>query len=113
MKSMILTTYMQLNGCKTNHCLSSGVAIRVGANSEVELIEKKHRIEDALEAVNSAQQEGIVCGMTLFRISEAIDIEFDNEEQATSLGPRMPPVSIQHDGTERRTQPRGSKNYDG
>ena len=69
--------------------LSSGVAIiRVGANSEVELIEKKHRIEDALEAVNSAQQEGIVLGggMTLLRISEAIDIEFDNEEQATSLG---------------------------
>ena len=69
--------------------LSSGVAIiRVGANSEVELIEKKHRIEDALEAVNSAQQEGIVLGggMTLLRISEAIDIEFDNEEQEVSLG---------------------------
>jgi len=68
--------------------LSSGVAIiRVGANSEVELIEKKHRIEDALEAVNSAQQEGIILGggMTLLRISEAIDIEFDNEEQATAL----------------------------
>jgi len=68
--------------------LSSGVAIiRVGANSEVELIEKKHRIEDALEAVNSAQQEGIILGggMTLLRISEAIDIQFDNEEQATSL----------------------------
>ncbi len=68
--------------------LSSGVAIiRVGANSEVELIEKKHRIEDALEAVNSAQQEGIVLGggMTLLRISEAIDIEFDNEEQASAL----------------------------
>ena len=69
--------------------LSSGVAIiRVGANSEVELIEKKHRIEDALEAVNSAQQEGIVLGggMTLLRISEAMNIEFDNEEQAVSLG---------------------------
>ena len=68
--------------------LSSGVAIiRVGANSEVELIEKKHRIEDALEAVNSAQQEGIILGggMTLLRISEAIDIEFDNEEQAAAL----------------------------
>lgn len=69
--------------------LSSGVAIiRVGANSEVELIEKKHRIEDALEAVNSAQQEGIVLGggMTLLRISEAMDIDFDNQEQAVSLG---------------------------
>tara|TARA_Y100001972_G_scaffold21437_1_gene25524 strand:+ start:44600 stop:46165 length:1566 start_codon:yes stop_codon:yes gene_type:complete len=69
--------------------LSSGVAIiRVGANSEVELIEKKHRIEDALEAVNSAQQEGIVLGggMTLLHISQAMDIDFDNEEQAASLG---------------------------
>lgn len=68
--------------------LSSGVAIiRVGANSEVELIEKKHRIEDALEAVNSAQQEGIVLGggMTLLKIAEAMNIEFDNPEQATAL----------------------------
>ena len=43
--------------------LSSGVAvIRVGAHTEVEMIEKKHRIEDALEAVRSAQEEGIVAG---------------------------------------------------
>ena len=69
--------------------LSSGVAIiRVGASSEVEMIEKKHRIEDALEAVNSAQQEGIILGggMTLLRISEALDVDFDNEEQEVSLG---------------------------
>lgn len=69
--------------------LASGVAIiRVGASSEVEMIEKKHRIEDALEAVNSAQQEGIVLGggMTLLRIAEALNVEFDNEEQAVSLG---------------------------
>lgn len=40
--------------------LASGISIiRVGASSEVELIEKKHRIEDALEAVRSAQAEGI------------------------------------------------------
>ena len=36
--------------------------IRVGAATEVEMIEKKHRIEDALEAVRSAQLEGIVPG---------------------------------------------------
>jgi chaperonin GroEL len=43
--------------------LASGVAvIRVGAATEVEMIEKKHRIEDALEAVKSAQQEGVVPG---------------------------------------------------
>ena len=43
--------------------LSSGIAIiRVGAATEVEMVEKKHRIEDALEAVKSAQMEGIVPG---------------------------------------------------
>ena len=68
--------------------LSSGVAIiRVGASSEVEMIEKKHRIEDALEAVKSAQQEGIVPGggMVLFNISKNMIVNFDNEEQSTAL----------------------------
>ena len=69
--------------------LSSGVAIiRVGASSEVEMIEKKHRIEDALEAVRSAQQEGVVSGggMTLLRVSNSIAPNFPTEEQATALG---------------------------
>ncbi len=68
--------------------LSSGVAIiRVGASSEVEMIEKKHRIEDALEAVRSAQQEGIVPGggMTLLRVSESINPNFATEEQSSAL----------------------------
>ena len=68
--------------------LSSGVAIiRVGASSEVELIEKKHRIEDALEAVRSAQQEGIVPGggMTLLKISNSINPNFETEAHAVAL----------------------------
>lgn len=68
--------------------LSSGVAvIRVGASSEVEMIEKKHRIEDALEAVRSAQQEGIVPGggMTLLRVSNSIAPNFPTEEQSVAL----------------------------
>ena len=55
--------------------LSSGVAvIRVGAATEIEMVEKKHRIEDALEAVRSAQQEGVVPGggLTLYRLSKTI-----------------------------------------
>jgi chaperonin GroEL len=55
--------------------LASGVAIvRVGAATEIEMVEKKHRIEDALEAVRSAQQEGIVPGggLTLYRIAQTI-----------------------------------------
>ena len=43
--------------------LASGVAvIRVGGTTQVEMTERKHRIEDALEAVRSAQEEGIVPG---------------------------------------------------
>ena len=68
--------------------LSSGVAIiRVGASSEVEMIEKKHRIEDALEAVRSAQQEGVVPGggMTLVRVANNLVVNFDSEEQSAAL----------------------------
>jgi chaperonin GroEL len=65
--------------------LSSGVAvIRVGGSTEVEMIERKHRIEDALEAVRSAQQEGIVCGggTALVKAAEKIAITTDEPQQA-------------------------------
>jgi chaperonin GroEL len=55
--------------------LSGGVAvIRVGAATEVELKEKKHRIEDALSATRAAVEEGIVPGggVALLRAQEAI-----------------------------------------
>jgi chaperonin GroEL len=43
--------------------LSGGVAIiRVGAPTETELKERKHRVEDALSAARAAQEEGIVAG---------------------------------------------------
>jgi len=65
--------------------LASGVAvIRVGAATEVEMIEKKHRIDDALEAVRSAQEEGIVAGggIALLRSSSNLHVATENEEQA-------------------------------
>ncbi len=65
--------------------LSSGVAvIRVGGATEVEMTEKKHRVEDALEAVRSAQQEGIVCGggTALLCAAEQIAITTTNSDQA-------------------------------
>jgi len=64
--------------------MSSGVAIiRVGAPTEIEMIEKKHRIEDALEAVRSAQLEGTVPGggVALVRIVQSLDVEVDNDDQ--------------------------------
>lgn len=66
--------------------LSSGVGvIYVGAPTQVEMIEKKHRIEDALEAVKSAQVDGIVTGggTALLRVANEIagQIEVDNDDQ--------------------------------
>jgi chaperonin GroEL len=68
--------------------LASGVAvIRVGGATEVEMIERKHRIEDALEAVRSAQQEGIVAGggVALLRAAANLNIVADNDEQVLGL----------------------------
>ena len=68
--------------------LSSGVAIiRVGASSEVEMIEKKHRIEDALEAVNSARQEGVVPGggVTLLQVADILVLNIEYEDRAAAL----------------------------
>jgi chaperonin GroEL len=68
--------------------LTGGVAIiRVGASTEVEMIEKKHRVEDALEAVHSAQLEGVIPGggLTLFTIAKNLSVDFANKEQETAL----------------------------
>ena len=65
--------------------LSSGVAvIRVGGVTEVEMTERKHRVEDALEAVRSAQQEGIVCGggTALLHAGNSIAITSHSQHQA-------------------------------
>jgi chaperonin GroEL len=57
--------------------LSGGVAlIKVGAATEVELKEKKHRIEDAVSATRAAIEEGIVAGggVALIRAEESVDV---------------------------------------
>ncbi|KYG66822.1 molecular chaperone GroEL [Bdellovibrio bacteriovorus] len=65
--------------------LAGGVAvIHVGAPSEVEMKEKKHRVEDALNATRAAVEEGIVAGggTALLRASAKIDkSKFSEEEQ--------------------------------
>lgn len=61
--------------------LKGGVAvIEVGAGSEVDMKEKKDRIDDAKEAVKSAIEEGVIIGggMSLIAASERIIIELDN-----------------------------------
>jgi len=58
--------------------LASGVSvIRVGAATEIEMIEKRHRIEDSLEAVRSAQLEGILPGGGSFLAQQSVEL-FEN-----------------------------------
>jgi chaperonin GroEL len=66
--------------------LAGGVAlIKVGAATEVELKEKKHRIEDALSATRAAVEEGIVPGggVTLIRAEEAVESLVLDGDEAT------------------------------
>ena len=64
--------------------LSGGVSvIKVGAATEVELKEKKHRIEDAVSATRAAVEEGIVPGggVTLIRSEGALDkLDLEGDE---------------------------------
>jgi len=69
--------------------LSGGVAIiKVGAATEVELKEKKLRVEDALSATRAAVEEGIVPGggLTLIRASAALDSLQLEGDAATGIG---------------------------
>ena len=66
--------------------LAGGVAVlKVGAATEVELKEKKHRIEDSVQAVRAAVEEGVVAGggVTLVRAREAVDaLDLTDDEAA-------------------------------
>ena len=69
--------------------LAGGVAlIKVGAATEVEMKEKKARVEDALHATRAAVEEGIVAGggVALIRAKQAIrDLKGDNDEQNAGI----------------------------
>src|SRR5204862_8184 len=66
--------------------LAGGVAVvKVGAATETEMKEKKHRVEDALQATRAALEEGIVPGggVSLLRSIDAVKVEAlgDPDEQ--------------------------------
>ena len=67
--------------------LAGGVAvIKVGAATEVELKEKKHRIEDAVSATRASVEEGIVAGggVTLLRAQSVVDgVEGGSDDERT------------------------------
>ncbi|MEX0762797.1 MAG: chaperonin GroEL [Dehalococcoidia bacterium] len=69
--------------------LSGGVAIlRVGAATEIEMKEKKQRVEDALSATRAAVEEGIVPGggTVLIRAAKALEsVKLDNPDEQTGV----------------------------
>ncbi len=69
--------------------LSGGVAVlKIGASTEVEMKEKKARVEDALHATRAAVEEGIVPGggVSLLRSIDALkDVKTANADQATGV----------------------------
>ena len=69
--------------------LSGGVAILyIGAATEIEMKEKKDRVDDALHATRAAVQEGIVAGggIAFIRAISALDkIKVDNDDQETGI----------------------------
>jgi chaperonin GroEL len=69
--------------------LAGGVAVvKVGAATEVEMKEKKARVEDALHATRAAVEEGVVPGggVALLRVQKAIEaVKADNDDQAAGI----------------------------
>ena len=69
--------------------LAGGVAvINVGAATEVEMKEKKARVEDAMHATRAAVEEGIVAGggVALVRASSALDdVSLDDETEQVGV----------------------------
>jgi chaperonin GroEL len=72
--------------------LAGGVAvIQVGAATETELKEKKHRIEDALSATRAAVEEGMVAGggVTLLRAKKAVEKAIEKLEGDELIGGKL------------------------
>jgi chaperonin GroEL len=68
--------------------LAGGVAVlKVGGATEVEVKERKDRVDDALNATRAAVEEGIVAGggTSLLKASATIDVEGDNEDQDAGI----------------------------
>ena len=69
--------------------MAGGVAVLyVGANSEVEMKEKKDRVDDALCATRAAMEEGVVVGggTTYIRAQEALkDLKGENQDEQTGI----------------------------
>ena len=78
--------------------LSGGVAVlKVGAATEVELKEKKHRIEDAVSTTKAAIESGVVAGggVTLLRAQAAVEASVGSLEGDVATGARLVARSLE------------------
>jgi len=79
--------------------LSGGVAVlKVGAATEVELKEKKHRIEDAVSTTKAALEEGVVPGggVTLLRAKSAVESKAESlDDPDASTGARIVATALE------------------
>ena len=79
--------------------LAGGVAVlKVGAATEVELKEKKHRIEDAVSTTKAAIEEGVVAGggVTLLRAQGAVEaVAAEQDEPDVATGARIVARALQ------------------
>ncbi|HEY1690391.1 MAG TPA: chaperonin GroEL, partial [Solirubrobacteraceae bacterium] len=70
--------------------LSGGVAVvKVGAATETEMKEKKHRVEDALQATRAALEEGIVPGGGVALLEATAAVKLDDLEDDEKTGARI------------------------
>ena len=68
--------------------LAGGVAvIKVGGATEMEVKERKDRVDDALNATRAAVEEGVVAGggVCLLKVSLAINVKGDNDDQEAGI----------------------------
>ena len=87
----------KLNPSGSPSCLAAWPSSRVGAATEVELKEKKHRIEDAIQATKAAVEEGIVAGggVALLRAQDAVDKMRGGSDDVKS-GRRLVKTALEH-----------------
>ncbi|WP_029406790.1 chaperonin GroEL [Thiomicrorhabdus sp. Milos-T2] len=90
-KSQIATTTSEYDSEKLNERLaklSGGVAVlKLGAATEMEMKEKKDRVDDALHATRAAVQEGIVAGggVALVRALSKVEVQGENDDQNVGI----------------------------
>ena len=77
--------------------LTGGIAVlKIGASTETEMKEKKHRVDDALNATRAAVEEGIIVGGGIALLRVAQEIEENEFERDEKLGAKIVKESLEY-----------------